>query len=128
MKPWQIGLSALAIAIIVPVGCSVVSVVTAPSRVVSRTLETDNIISNYQYFHDASQNFVSRAAQVQQYKGFIKEETDKQELIRLRTEMAGIQQSCRDLAAEYNSRSAQVNRNIFKGTDTPVELNASICE
>lgn len=29
------------------------SVVTAPSRVINKTLQTDNIINNYEWFHDA---------------------------------------------------------------------------
>lgn len=132
MSNWKVIGAGLALLVAVPVGCSVLggltSVASAPGRVVQKTMKTENIVSNYEYFHAASSNFVAKGAQVQQFKSLLKDETDKSEAARLRIDLAGVQQSCRDLAAEYNGRSAMVNRSIFKGTTTPVQLNAAICE
>lgn len=104
------------------------SVVTAPSRVVNKTLQTDNIIFNYERFFDMNANFQSRRAQYLQYKGFLITETDPAEKIRLRTEMAAVQQSCRELVTKYNADSQKMNRSLFKDKDLPYTLNISECE
>lgn len=104
------------------------TVATAPSRVINKTLETDNIVFNYERFFDVSANFTSRAAQVKQYKGFLATETDQTEKVRLRTEMAAMQQSCRELATKYNADSQKMNRSLFKDKDLPYTLNIAECE
>lgn len=93
------------------------SVITAPSRVISRTLETDNIIGTYERFHDRWQAYNSRLAQITAHEVFVTEETDTSERSRLRMELAAMRQSCRDLAATYNADSIKTNRSIFKGRD-----------
>lgn len=104
------------------------SAVSAPSRVINKTLQTDNIIFNYERFFDVNANFTSRVAQVKQYKEFLGTETDPAEKVRLRTEMAAMQQSCRELATKYNADSQKMNRSLFKDRDLPYELNTSECE
>lgn len=104
------------------------SVVTAPSRVINKTLQTDNIIFNYERFFDVNANFTSRVAQVKQYKEFLATETEPTEKVRLRTEMAAMQQSCRELATKYNADSQKMNRSLFKDKDLPYTLNIAECE
>lgn len=104
------------------------NILSAPARVISKTLETDNIINNYEWFHDAAGNFQAKTAQVRQFKGFEAAETNPAEKGRLRVDMAAIEQSCRELARRYNANSAKINRAIFKGTTTPETLNAGECE
>ena len=104
------------------------SVATAPSRVINKTLQTDNIIFNYERFFDVNASFTSRSAQVKQYKEFLATETDPREKIRLRTEMAAMQQSCRELATKYNADSQKMNRSVFKDSDLPYTLNIAECE
>jgi hypothetical protein len=104
------------------------SVATAPSRVINKTLQTDNIIFNYERFFDVNASFTSRSAQVKQYKEFLATETDPSEKIRLRTEMAAMQQSCRELATKYNADSQKMNRSVFKDSDLPYTLNIAECE
>ena len=104
------------------------SVATAPARVASRTLETDNIINNYEWFHDANAQYRSRVAQIADHKKFLKDENDKAERQRLRMEMAAMQQSCRDLATRYNANATKTNRSIFMGREAPDSLNLNNCE
>jgi len=118
--------------IVLPVACTAYSVwtsaTTAPGRVIGKTLETNNIITNYELFHDEVRNFDARVAQVREYEGLLTAETDKEERVRLRMEMAAQQQSCRELAADYNANSAKINRKAFKGTSLPPSLDAALCE
>jgi hypothetical protein len=123
---WTAGIIALPVAVAAYSTFS--SVVTAPSRVVNKTLQTDNIIFNYERFFDVNANFTSRVAQIKQYKEFLATETDPSEKIRLRTEMAAMQQSCRELATKYNADSQKMNRSLFKDKDLPYTLNTTECE
>ena len=123
---WTAGIIALPVAFAAYSTFS--SVVTAPSRVVNKTLQTNNIIFNYERFFDMNASFQARRAQYLQYKGFLVTETDPAEKIKLRTEMAAIQQSCRELATKYNADSEKLNRSLFKDKDLPYTLNIAECE
>lgn len=123
---WTAGIIALPVAFAAYSTFS--SAVTAPSRVINKTLQTDNIIFNYERFFDVNANFTSRIAQIKQYKEFLATETDPSEKIRLRTEMAAMQQSCRELTTKYNADSQKMNRSLFKDKDLPYTLNTTECE
>lgn len=118
--------------IALPIGCSLYStfgaVVSAPSRVINRTLTTSNILTNYEMFHDEDQQFIARVNQIGEHRGDLKTETDPAERTRLRMEMEAQQQSCRELAADYNSNSLKLNRALFKDRGLPSALDASTCE
>ncbi len=104
------------------------SVATAPGRVVSKTMDTNNIIASYEFFHDANNQFIARVAQVRNFKKLAAEPSDSMEKNRLRIELSAIQQSCRDLAGKYNSNAAKVNKSIFRGGSAPESLNIAECE
>ena len=114
----------------VPVGCAVLSTVntvaTAPSRVINKTLETDNIIYNYEWFFNTNAQFNARAAQIREYQAIT--ETDPDERIRLRTELSAMKQSCRELANSYNANAMKLNRAFFRSKNLPETLNVEICE
>lgn len=107
---------------------SAAKVATAPARVISKTLETDNIISNYEFFHDAWNSIQARVNQKNSHKGFLALENDPAEKTRLRIELAAIQQSCRDLVAKYNANATKTNRSIFMGREAPAAIDPSSCE
>ncbi len=102
------------------------SVVTAPGRVVTETLGTNNIITSYEFFRDANEQVKSRTAQIAAHKKFT-DGGDKMEANRIRIELAAMQQSCRDLVAKYNANASKANKAIFRG-DAPASLNLSTCE
>ena len=124
--------AAVAALIVLPVACGAYSiyssVVTAPARVINKTLETSNILTNYEIFHDESKQFDARVAQVDEHRSFLAAETDPAERTRLRMEMAAQQQSCRELAADYNANSLKLNRQLFKDRGLPPVLDAGRCE
>jgi hypothetical protein len=105
-----------------------INIASQPARIVSKTLDADNVINNYEWFHDANANYVTRSAQVSQFKKLLAAETDAVEKTRLRIDMAAMQSSCRDLANKYNANSAKANRGIFRGTSLPENLNSGACE
>lgn len=103
------------------------SVATAPGRVIQKTMQTENIIQSYEWFYDVNAAYTARHNQVVQYKSFMLSETDKTEIYRLRTELAAMQQTCRDLATKYNANSEKMNKSIFKGWALPDTLSHQIC-
>lgn len=106
----------------------IINITSQPARVVSKTLDADNIITNYEWFHDANGNYLARVAQIKQFKGLALNESDAGERSRLRVEMAAIQQSCRDLSRRYNANSSKMNRGIFRERNLPDQLNSGECE
>jgi hypothetical protein len=125
-------LGAVAALIVLPVACSVYStyssVVSAPSRVINKTLQTNNILTNYELFHDESKQFEARVAQLREHEVYLRDEKDPDERTRLRMEFGAQQQSCRELAADYNANSLKLNRQLFKDRGLPPVLDAQLCE
>lgn len=105
-----------------------INLASQPGRIVSKTLDADNMIQNYEWFHDANGNYMARVAQIKQFKSLNATETDPQEKVRLRIEMAAIQQSCRDLSRRYNANSSKMNRGLFRERSLPDQLNSGDCE
>jgi hypothetical protein len=114
----------------VPIGCAVLSTVnsaaTAPSRVINKTLETDNIIYSYEWFFNTNAQYTARAAQISEYKAFT--DTDPEERARLRMELSAVKQSCRELANNYNANGMKLNRTFFRSKNLPETLDVEICE
>lgn len=104
------------------------TVVDAGKGVVSKTLDPNNIIVKYEYFHDANAQYLSRRNQIAQSKGFLASETDTAERQRLRMELAAQQQSCRDIVTRYNANATKTNVGIFQGREAPESLNIQTCE
>ena len=131
MRVFGIVVAVIFTLILLPLGCSALgvwgSVSTAPGRVIGKTLETDNIIFNYEYFFDTNAAYKSRLSQVQEYRQLLASETDAGEKIRLRTEYSAMQQSCRELATKYNANSRKLNRGLFKDRQLPYELDETSC-
>lgn len=107
---------------------SAMKVATAPAKILSKTLETDNIINSYEWFFDVNAQYEARMGQVKQFKSFYEREEDSSEKQRLRIDMSAVQQSCRDLTEKYNADSQKMNKSIFKGWSLPDYLNQSTCE
>ncbi len=105
-----------------------VKILSTPGRVISKTLETDNVIQSYEWFYDVNAAFDSRVGQVKQFHGFVTEEKDPAEKSRLKMEMAAMQQTCRELVTKYNANSEKMNKKVFKGWNLPEVLNINNCE
>lgn len=104
----------------------------AAGGVISRTLEPDNIISNYEWYYDTYNSFEARKGQIASHLSAMKAaKADGANITivdRYRVELEGMRQSCRDMAARYNANSSKINRVIFRGRQAPVELISSECE
>lgn len=129
---WKYVLIGTGLLIAVPVGLNLIgtfnTVATAPGRAINKTLETNNIIFNYERFFNVNANYKSRVAQIEEYRPLIAGETDPAEKARLRTELSAMKQSCRELANGYNADAGKMNRSLFRDRDLPEQLDVAACE
>ena len=103
-------------------------VASTPGRVLNKTLETENVITQYEFYYDTFTSYQSRSKQIAEFVDRIRDEEDKVEARFLRTELSGQRQSCRDMVAKYNSNSQKLTTKLFKGWDLPQRLDLNTCE
>lgn len=131
MTKTKMGIIFLAIVIGIPVVTGLIGtlnkVISTPGRVINKTLETDNVIQSYEWFYDVNASYDARTNQIKQYRDFMSNETDKDERYRMRTELAAMQDTCRQLATKYNANSEKMNKKIFKGWALPSTLSINYC-
>lgn len=102
--------------------------VNSAGAVVEKTLNSDNVLNNYEWFFDTNAQYESRRGQITAHAGLVKVEQDQKERSRLNMELAAMRQSCRDMAAKYNANSEKANKSIFKSKGLPEALNINTCE
>jgi len=131
MKTWQVIGAIALVGIGVPIGCSVMNtattVATAPGKVVQKTFQADNIITNYEWYYDTYAAYEARLGQITDHSSYLEAEEDRIEIQRLRIELTAMRQSCRDLATKYNANSQKVNKSIFKGGAVPETIEKEKC-
>lgn len=102
------------------------SILSAPGRVIQETLKTNNIINNYEMFFDLNAGYERRVADIQSQKLMLEGATGA-ELNRLKIELTGLQQTCRDLVTRYNAATEKENRSLFKANKLPEQLEIATC-
>jgi len=104
------------------------SLALAPVDFFGRLFSAEKIIFNYEWFYDTNQAFVAKLPQIAELKSQLEAETDKEERVMLRTELNGVRQVCREVAAGYNANSEKINRNLFKSNSLPYSLDPENCK
>lgn len=139
MSTWKVVGGVALTAVGIPVACSVInttaSVTTAPGRVIQRTLTTDNIVSNYEWFKQQVQDVgaMDRRLETQHSAMATFEKSagprsdwtfeDRTEHARLNAIIAGLEGQRAAMVAEYNARTQMANRDLFRTNDLPETLN-----
>lgn len=113
----------------------VLGVMSQPARVISKTLDADNMINNYEWyktqyndFKAINQKIESAKAAVTQFKSELGPRKewgyeDKTEAARLASIVTGLAYQKADIIAKYNARSQMANRTLFKTNDLPERLS-----
>lgn len=102
------------------------SILSAPGRIIQETLKTNNILDNYEMYFDLNAGYDRRVADIQSQKLMLEGATGA-ELNRLKIELVGLQQTCRDLVTRYNAASEKANRSLFKANNLPEQLDLTTC-
>lgn len=101
---------------------------TVAGGLTDRVTDPDKIIHDYEWFHTAHERVYSRVAQVAATREMIVAEADAGEVRRLKIELAGQQQSCRELVADYNANAKKITVGVFRGWSLPNNVSPSECE
>ena len=101
--------------------------VNSANNVVSKTLDADNVITKYEWFHDANGVFQTRVQQIANLKQAVHDEADPHEHTRLGVELRGVQNSCLKIVNEYNANASKTNVSIFQGRNVPPTLDPAKC-
>ena len=126
---WALGIG------VVVVGLSVISagvgLLSLPfvqgTRIVEKTLNADNVIYNYEWFHDYQAAINARVEQIVSNKKDL-EGAAPTDLSKMRIELQAMRQSCRTMVEQYNANATKTNRSIFMGTTVPPSFDPTICE
>lgn len=103
-----------------------VAPLVAGASAVESTL--DKGVTSYEWFFDANGQLQARAAQIASYKNLVSQTQDSAERSRLLVELNGMQQSCRDLATQYNANAQKVTKTLFMSNNLPAAQQLSMCE
>ena len=104
-------------------------------QVVERTLNADNMIYNYEWFHARYADYQSAQTQLQQKQSELDQfmstagerttwniATQREES-QLRIELSGLRAHVANIANEYNSHVGMANRNLFRTNSLPEHLS-----
>jgi hypothetical protein len=118
----------MGLAIIGGAGFWIINIMSQPARIISKTLDADNVINRYEWYFDSKAQIDARVSQIKGHQGIIAVTTDQQEVSRLRLELAAIQQSCRDLTQRYDANSQKLNVGLFRDWKLPERIDPANCE
>ena len=97
--------------------------------VMSKTLDADNVIHNYEWFKRMNKSILSRVGDIAGHKAVATDpEATRQEKQLARMELRGMKTTCRTMVGKYNARAAMANRNLFKTDDTPLSFSLDVCK
>lgn len=82
---------------------------SSAGRVVQKVTSAESIIGNYQWFYD-------------QYNAIKAQEANVEAVAKDAPERAGMAMVLNNAIAEYNSRSKQITRNLWKASDLPYQI------
>jgi hypothetical protein len=109
-------------------------VASTPARVISKTLDTDNVISNYEWFKRQYQDVQAQDRKLEAAANALQSFTDeagprkdwqfedRQEFSRLNSVLLGLRSQRASMVAEYNARTQMANRDLFRTSDLPAEI------
>jgi hypothetical protein len=131
-------LSVVGIAFVGVVAVRGLGLLTQPLAVAERTFDADNMIANYEWFHqqyedinanaqrlsaarDALTSFEASAGDRSTWKF-----DDRQEWNRLHMIVLGLEGARAEMIATYNARTEMQNRDLFRGSDLPPYINPDL--
>ncbi len=121
-----VGAGLLGVAVLFGAATPILSVLTAPGRVITDTMGTKNIINNYEMFFDLNAGYQRRIGDIAGHTAAVAAATGA-EKNRLTVELLGMKNTCRELVTRYNAESSKQNRSLFKDANLPAELDINTC-
>ena len=110
------------------------TILTRPAQVVERVTDPDRIIQNYEWFEETYNDVQALDRQITNAQSQVSAfgeglgprdgwtRTDREEYNRLNTVVLGLRNQRDGVIADYNARSNQITRNLWKGGTLPYQL------
>lgn len=92
----------------------------------ARTLDGDNILANYEWYHSTYTDVISKVLVFNNYKRQLGGTKDQDMQNRMLIEQNGVFAYINDLCGQYNARSKMINRKLFKDKSLPWSLNFNV--
>ena len=112
----NVGLSTVLVLAVVGVGGTVVfgvtNFLTQAGRVVSKTIDADNVIYNYEWFRQQYQDVSAMDGKIATMTAGTAN-ADGDEKVRLNSIVLGLTTKRQQMVADYNARASMANRSIF---------------
>lgn len=112
----NVGLSTVLVLAVVGVGGTVVfgltNVLTQAGRVVSKTIDADNVIYNYEWFRQQYQDVLAMDGKIA-VQTEAAASADGDEKTRINSIVNGLKTKRAQMVADYNARGSMANRSIF---------------
>lgn len=95
-----------------------------PFNIVAKVVTPAKIVQNYEWFYDTVNQIKTMDVQIEDSEMTLKTLTKDTELYnRNIVELNGLKRIRLNLISEYNSKSKQITRNLFKAKDLPYQIN-----
>lgn len=132
---WRIFWSLLLLFIVIGIASWTITVLSRPGQVIKRVTEPDKIIQNYEWFEATYNDALAIDRQIKTaQQSVIDFETsagdranwkraDTIEHSRLNSILQGLRYQRDNIVSDYNARSNQLTRNLFKDSELPYQLN-----
>lgn len=98
------------------IGFVVNSFICQPAEIIKQTVNANNIIYNYEWFHQTYSDIKATRIKIANANLSIKESTEKDKWITIRN---GLSNYMQDLISQYNAKSKMINRKLFKSDSLP---------
>jgi hypothetical protein len=95
--------------------------------VIDRTMNADNALEQYRWFHDASStldSFPVKIKQADKLEKWTEIHAPDRASSRM-TELTGIEQTCTQLVADYNSRASRLDSGFFRNPERWLPVSAA---
>ncbi len=95
------------------IGAWALNLASQPGRIVSKTLDADNVIYNYEWFRQQYQDVLAMDGKIQVQVDAAAAATNEAERTRINSVVAGLRTKRAQMVADYNARGSMANRSIF---------------
>ena len=116
---WKvIGIIVFLIVVISIVGFTT-NMICQPARLVTKTFDADNILHNYEWFHQTAQDIGASKIKIKNADVMVQKAKSEEAREKWGTVLLGLNNYIQDLIAQYNAKSRMINRNLFKSKELP---------
>ncbi len=114
-----------------------ITIISRPAQVIERVTDPDRIIQNYEWFEATYNDALAIDRQILTAKQTVSDfeisagprsdwkRTDTIEHGRLNSVLQGLRYQRDNIVSDYNARSKQITRNLFKGSELPYQLDVT---